>query len=450
MSQSKLAPVALIVGLTPLACGPGGIANSGGEDGIADTGTTGEPAPEPEPEPPPGFPCDFGEPCSETETETETETGSDDWTEPGDGDGDPEPDPIDVDCSLSWIILDSAETHGHLGETPIGAGPGGDLITINPMLIGDNPGIVDSWVRRRAANGDLVWTTLVSWGELRDDPLAAITDELGDLVLAGRTDVNTQLEDALIAKLDGDTGEKLWTFLRGEQGGYQAVTTYGTTFVAVGTIGTGSDARIEVVALDGDTGELVWSTEPFGVGGLAARAHGIEVVDGEIYVLVDLGQLELVRLVPPDGGQETVAVLGEDSAWGPAMVRSGPDHVATVHRDFEGGVTASRIEVANGGITQLLLPTPDGTPVGRVGIADLGGGQGLAVVGTVEVDDVGTQYIVHLDENLGLGCTNSFTEVDVGTTRPPELRGVAAGSGGGVYTGSFIDIDRLSVFARWD
>jgi hypothetical protein len=464
-----LRSLGLVVGLSGLAaCGPGQFANSGGsfgndeaasETGASEAGSTSNGSTSNGSTTSGGSGPDFGG-SAEWGNEGETETAddwTDDWTEPGDGDGDPEP--IVGDCTPTWMLLDASVSHGHIGATPIGPAPGGDFLTVNPVMIDDHIGIVDAQVRRWSPDGAIVWSRLVSWGELRDDPLASTVDELGDLVLAGRTNTNTLDEDALIAKLDSDDGAPMWAYLRGERGGYSSVVSYGPTVVAIGTIGAGATARIEVVALDGDTGALVWSAEPYGAvagggGENPVAVHGLEVVDGEILVLATVdGRLELDRLLPPSAELETVAVLAETGTSTPALARSGPEHVAAVYRDGDRWAV-DRIERATGAVASATLPLIEGVPVGRIGIVELGGGQALAIATTVDVagdaGEIGTAYLFHLDAELELLCSGSFTELDLGLVRTPKLRGLTAGVGGTVYTHGFVDIDRRSVFARWD
>jgi hypothetical protein len=442
-------------------CGPGEFANSGGGFGgdansetsgsEAEAGSTSNGSSSSGSSSGPDFGGGWG---SEDEGESETETAddwTDDWTEPGDGDPEPEPEPIDGSCTPTWIMVDASVSHGHIGETPIGPAPAGDFLTIHPELIDDHVGIVDARVRRWSPAGELVWSRLISWGELRDDPLASTLDELGDLVLGGRTSANTLDEDALVAKLDGDSGEPLWAYHRGERGGYSSVVSYGPSVVAVGTVGAGATARVEVIVLDGDTGALLWSAEPFAdTSGVGVQTHGLEVIDGEILVLATVdGRLELDRLLPPSAELETLAVLAENATFSAGLARSGPEHVATVHRDADLWVV-DRIERASGAVARVSLPPIDGVPVGRTGIVELGGGQALAIATTLDVGEIGTTYVFHLDPDLELLCSGSFTEVDAGITRTPRLRGLTAGVGGIVYTSGFIDIDRRSVFARWD
>jgi len=71
-----------------------------------------------------------------------------------------------------------------------------------PVIASADAVNVDAWIRSWSPSGELLWQQQLSWGDHRDDPIALLSDELGDVFMGGRINANT-FEDAMVAKLDG-------------------------------------------------------------------------------------------------------------------------------------------------------------------------------------------------------------------------------------------------------
>ncbi|MFO7563914.1 MAG: PQQ-binding-like beta-propeller repeat protein [Enhygromyxa sp.] len=452
-------PIVLAIWSCVLGCGPGGFAGAGSEFGEAGTADDeiGDPSTSGMSDPNPTSGSDSSDDGLSTETETETETGADDWTDPGTetGDDTDEPELIDADCSRVWTVLDSKRSHGHIGATPIGPGPSGAFVSVNPVLASEDGVNVDSWIRSWTPAGELLWESQVSWADHRDDPLALLSDDLGDVYLGGRINANT-FEDAMVAKLDGQTGEVIWTFLRGEAGGYASIAENGAALVVAGKIGGFSGHWLELMALEPETGEVLWVSEPEEV----FDARGLVVAEGKLDLLVarSLGNqnsVEILRYQPLATTPEPLVLLLSHS--GPVAVldleRFGDDQLAAV---FAVGPDSHLrlVDRASGEVSASLKidPVEGATTVIASELVELPGGQGLGIAGTVALADEERQtFIMRVDPQLEVVCTGVLSRADLGVSRSPLLRGLVAGDDGALYTGSFVDTPiRLGAFARWE
>ena len=437
-------------------CGPGGLASDGGF-GDGGSGTTddepGEPSTSGMSEP--SDPTSSSD-TADTDTDTDTDTGAaDDWTDPDPDMSTDIPDPIDAECTRVWTVLDSDKSHGHIGATPIGPGPGGGFVSVNPVLASQDAVNVDAWIRSWSPSGELSWEAQLSWGQHRDDPLALLSDELGDVLMSGRINANT-FEDAMVAKLDGQVGDLVWTFLRGEAGGYSSIAYNGAALVVSGMIGAFGARRLEVLALEPETGEVLWSSE-LEVGEVG-ETRGLVVGPGTIDVLVSgaLGQsfVEVLRFEPPALAPVILAEL-----------ESGPEGIAVFDLEARDDDTLAAVySVGAGSIVALIDRTtgvvigsrwidsfPDASTVVASELVPLPGGQGLGVAGTLEVGSEKQTFVLRLDSGLHDVCSGRLSKQDLGVSRSPLLRGLVVGDDGSLYTGSFVDTPlRLGAFARWD
>jgi hypothetical protein len=454
-------PIIVSTFVVIVGCGPGGFASDGSSFGDAGTGTADDEIgdvttsmSEPNPSTDSGPETETGD-TFETGTETETETGADDWTDPETGEDTDDPEPIDADCTRVWTALDSSESHGHIGATPIGSGPSGAFVSVNPVIASIDAVNIDARIRSWSPSGDVIWERQLSWGDHRDDPLALLSDELGDVFTSGRINANT-FEDAMVAKLDGQTGEIVWTVLRGEAGGYSSIAHNGAALVLAGAIGDFGDRWLEIVALEPDTGEILWMSEPAFAGDIAVR--GLVVADGNVDVLVrgtnGFNALDVFRYSPPspeptklvslptDGGPVVpydLERLGDDRLA--ALYSAGPDSYLTI-------IDRSTGEV----LSEWKIDQFDSAATIASELVELPAGQGLAVAGTIELGTQDSQtFVLRLDPMINLVCLGTLSKADLGVSRPPLLRGLVVGDDGALYTGSFVDNPvRLGAFARWE
>jgi outer membrane protein assembly factor BamB len=450
--------VALTLGWFVLGCGPGDIASDG--SGFGGTGTADDQGdatntsmsdPDPSAGATIGSESDGPEPDTETDTETETETGANDWTDPetetetGD-----EPEPIDADCSLVWTHLDPQESHGHIGATPIGPGPNGGFVSVTPVLTSDDGVNVDARIRSWLPSGEVLWDQQISWADHRDDPLALLTDELDDVYLAGRINANT-FEDAMIAKLDGASGELVWTFLRGEAGGYSSIAYNGAALVVAGMI---DGLGLELVALEPDTGEVLW-----GSGGRApsvSKARGLVVANGSVDVLVSgSGAVELLRYDPPAIEPSTLASLPVPLRGGGIapqdLERLGDGSLAALYNNGSSSFLAI-VDHQTGELLELreLDEFPQASSVMASELTVLPADTGFGIAGTITIGQDQQTFVVRLDAALETSCSGVLSKVELGIAWPPELRGLAVGDDGALYTGSYVVTSRRGVYARWD
>jgi hypothetical protein len=449
--------------LASFGCGPGGFASDGGDfgDGTDTVGTSDSASGSASVSVSSGDGDGDGDPAgstTETETETETESGNDSWTDPETETetetetGEPEPAPT---CTRIWTHIDTQPSHGHIGATPMVGRPEGGFVTVNPVIGAGNDDVnVDAWFRSWSSDGSVEWERLVSWGDHRDDPLVLLHDDLGDLFAAGRINANQQIEEAMVAALDGLGGELLWTFLRGEGGGYTSLVHNGVALLAAGQIGEFGSRRLELVAFVPDNGEQLWSSAPeLGMNDVVTR--GLVMADGVIDVLVadtgQFGDLKILRFEPPTDEPELLVSLSDDGGVVPSdLERFGPDMLAALY--------------SVGPSSYLSLVTrDDGELVATLAFDDLGLGLdvaatelvetpgGLAVAGTLEdVSNEAKTFIVQLDEQLEVLCVGGFGEADIGIFNPPELRGLSVGPEGELITASYVSDSRVSVLARWE
>lgn len=450
--------------LVALGCGPGDIANDGGSFGDGGSGTaddeigetdSGMSDPNPTTSSSPGTSSE-DDAETETETNTDTETGANDWTDPEtETDTDePEPEPIDADCSRVWTHIDTEESHGHIGATPIGPGPDGGFVSVNPVIASLDAVNVDSWVRSWTPSGEPSWDVQLSWGDHRDDPLALLVDDVGDVLLAGRINANT-FEDAMIAKLDGASGELLWTILRSEAGGYSSIAYNGAALIVAGMIGNFGEQWLEVRALDPDTGELLWSADPL-VDVVATR--GLLVADGRVDVLISrASSIEILRYEPPATEAAILATLiANANGLTPFDLEPfGPDRLAALY----GSGTASFLAIVDRETgepieTRVIDEFPGATTVIASELVELPAAlpedRGLGIAGTLVVGAEEQTFVLRLDPELDTVCSGVIGKVDHGFART-KLRGLVVGEDGALYTGSFIDNPtRLGLFARWE
>lgn len=380
------------------------------------------------------------DPETETETDTETETGE------------PEPAPI---CARVWTHVDSEPSHGHLGATPLGGREDGGFVTVNPVIGAGNDEVnVDAWFRSWSPEGSLEWERLISWADHRDDPLALLADDLGDLFAAGRTNANTQLEDALVAGLDGQSGDVVWTFLRGEGGGYGSLVHNGAALIAAGQIGSFEAHRLELVAFVPDTGELLWSATPE-LGMLDVATRGLVMDDGVIDVLVaeagGSGEVQILRFEPPGEAAELLVSLADGSDLLPSdLERFGADSLAALYSVGDSSFL-SIVAREDGELTTTLAFDDLGLADDVVATELVETPTGLAVAGTLwDVDNDRKTFVVQLDGALDVVCVGVLGKLDEpGLFHSLHLRGLALGSDGELITASYVNTTRHSVLARW-
>jgi outer membrane protein assembly factor BamB len=440
-----------------LGCGPGGFAGdgegfgSGGSD-TADDGP-GEPS---------TSMSEPGDPSSDTsldtatsdesETETETETGANDWTDPETETDTDEPEPIDANCTRVWTHLDTWKSHGHLGATPIGPGPNGGFVSVTPVLASLDAVNVDARIRSWSPDGDIVWDEQLSWGDHRDDPLALLSDELGDLFLGGRINANT-FEDAMVSKLDGASGEPLWIFLRGEAGGYTSIAHNGAALVVAGMIGSVADPLFELMALEPETGDVLWTAELESITDIVAT-RGLVVADGRVDVLVARPErVDILRFDPPASTESilTNLIAFNGSVAAQDLERFGDDRLAALYNNGDSSYLAIvDRETGELGESWKVDVAPSATTVLASELVELPGGTGLGIAGTVEIAGELLTFVLRLDAELNPVCFGLLGAADLGLAWGPELRGLVVGDDGALYTGGYLVDPRNGVFARWD
>jgi hypothetical protein len=443
-----------VVLLASFGCGPGGFASDGGAFGSG-TDTSSGPASTSTSEANGDGDGDPAGGTTETSSTDDTESSNDSWTDPETETGEPEPVPP-PGCTRVWTHIDTQPSHGHLGATPMVGRPDGGFVTVNPLIgAGDDEVNVDAWFRSWSSDGSVEWERIVSWADHRDDPLVLLQDDAGDLFAGGRINANMQIEEAMVAALDGQGGDLLWTFLRGEPGGYTSLLHNGAALLAAGQIGEFGSHRLELVAFVPDTGEQLWSSAPeLGMSDVATR--GLVMADGMIDVLVadagEFGDLQILRFEPPSDQPELLVSLAEEGGVVPRdLERFGPDMLAALYsvgpssflsiiaRD-DGEIVSTLafddLELALDVVVTELVETPTG----------------LAVAGTLsDVSSDDTSFIVQLDEQLEVLCVGELGELDEpGIFNPPELRGLAVGQGGELITASYEMLSRVSILAGWE
>jgi hypothetical protein len=399
-----------------------------------------------------------GDPAGTDDETNELESGAEDWIEPETETDTGEPAPeVPARCERVWTHVDLTATHGHIGATPIAGHSDGSFVSATPVLGAGNDEVnVDAWLRRWSTEGDLEVDTLVSWAQLRDDPLVLRLDEFGDLFTAGRIDASTTSEDAMVSLVDGHSGELGWMFTRGEGGGYTSLAYNGAAVLASGHIGVEGQRRLELVALDPDHGAELWSAAP-PLGLIDVSTRGLVFEDGVIHVLVaetvGFGDLGILRIEPPSQTAELLATLVDfDENLVPADLEPfGSESLAALH-----GVGIRSYLTIIGredGELQAALAFDDLDFATEIWATELAVTPiGLAVAGTAWDDDGDDRksFIAHFDEQLELVCVGMFGKHDLPDSfHSPELRGLAVGSGTELITASYMVISRQAVFARW-
>jgi len=458
-------PILLGAALT-LACGPGGFASDQGGFGTTDAelGATDDSQPSPstsnDSSPTDTDTDDTDDGDTDSSADTNTDNGADDWSDP---DPDPPPDPIDPikpECARVWTHVDPEPSHGHIGATPIGGRPDGGFISVTPVLEHPESVNVDARVRSWTANGALDWDQQISWDVHRDDPLDLVTDNAGDIFLGGRINANT-FEDAMVAKLDGATGEVLWTYLQGERGSFYSVAHTGAALVAAGIVGPFPTRRLLVIAFEPDTGKILWEAAP-ALATTAPTVRGLAVGGGLVDVLLahtsaDQVRVDILRLVPLGTEATVLTSLGEDPSKDTAphdLERFGPNQLAALYSlgeeswlavvDRGSGELMQTLAIAGLGLAMNIqaselveLPAPH---------------PGLGVAGMLWDGDFAdsSTFVARLDQGLQLVCSGRVSKADVGTSWAPQVRGLTVAPNGALTTGSFAGGTRRSVFARWD
>lgn len=458
-----LSPGAPALAVLALACGPGGFASDGSSFGDDGTSTLGaEPGDDDastssasESLTDTADATDSAETTETTETDDTADT-SDSWTDPETETETGEPPSDQPLCTRGWTHIDASESHGHIGTTPIAGRPDGGFVSVNPIIgQGGDPVNVDARFRSWSPDGALEWDELISWAEHRDDPLALVYGPLGQLFFGGRTNANTLIEDAMIAALDGDSGEVLWSYLRLEGGGYGSILHNGAVVVAAGAIGELGAHALELVALDPDTGELVWSTTaqlPF----TNIETRGMVMAGGVIDVLVaessGAGEVQLLRFSPPQEQHELLTSLADGVELASFdLERLGPDTLAALY----GVGTSSYLALIDrdDGQLQATIALDDYGLATTVSATELAVTPwGLAIAGTAwDVETEAEVFVMHLDAELEPICVGRLAKIDLdGINHPLELRGLAVGPEGRLITGSYVRSQRLSVFSHWD
>jgi hypothetical protein len=449
--------------LAGLGCGPGGFASDGSSgfgsegdtssaDGASATSTDGGPEP---------GETDGGSESGGTDEGPEpgeTEAGEEPWVDPDLGsEGETgEPEPIDPLCQRVWTHVDGIENHGHIGATPLGGRPDGGFVSITPLIgVGNDIGDVDAWFRSWTPSGELEWERQVSWGDLRDDPLVLTHDALGDLFTAGRLSANTMLENAMVAALDGASGELIWTFERGIAGGYGSLAHNGVALVAAGLIGDLDEQALELVAFDMDTGQQLWLAAPQ-TEHVISKVRGVVMHAGRIDLLAtgwadDAQHLLILRFEPPDTQPEVLASLASDG-FGVApqdLERLDDGRLAALFSAPSPSLSLVDAETGELQASVALDELGFGTGLGATELAVTPGG--LALAGTHGGGIQGERsFVMQLDSELEPICFAELGMDDLeGVFHSLPLRGMVAGPAGELVTASFVEQQRLSVFARW-
>lgn len=439
-----------------LGCGPGDFASGGGfgslgsEDGADEVGDSESGESETGATTPPDLPG---------ESESETDTGNDDWGEESESEGETGEtgEPLEPpDCSLDWVWIDELESIGHLSATPIGGFGDGGFVSVSPVF---GPVGVDAWFRRWSPEGELVWGEELSWDELRDEPLALDHDGLGGIYVAGRINANT-FEEAMVAKLDGDSGAMLWTHLEGAPGGFDALAVTPSRVVAAGEV---QGQGLKVAAFDRDSGALEWSaTRPVG-GDVLERTGGLVVRGGEVDLLaVEAGELgtkviRILRFSPPSAEVEVLAELGGQvfTAVPLALTELGPDRLAALYR--HGGESELAIVARESGLIESTSAVADLLPAdGFMTAVDLvelpAPHHGLAILGSrgAAGDDDSRSFILRLDDQLEAVCWNELAAGPLGLFHAVQPRGLVVAGDGTLSTAGWTGGSRRAgVFARW-
>ena len=225
--------------------------------------------------------------------------------------------------------------------------------------------------------------------------------------------------------------------------------------VAAGNIGGFGQRRLELLALDPDTGEELWSAMPE-LSFADVTVRGLVFVDGLIHVLVSeangFGDLELLRVEPPDDSAEVLATLVEfDEGLAPGdLERFGSASLAAL---YSIGTRSYLAKVARtDGNVDALLSFDDLDIAPHVLATELAvTPNGLAAAGTAwELENDKKTFIAHLDEQLNLVCVGMFGKADQPDTYyPPELRDLAVTPEGELITSSYAVTSRQAVFSRW-
>lgn len=183
------------------------------------------------------------------------------------------------------------------GDSQISIAAGGDDVFVAGM------GSYDVIVAKfSAATGEKIWE--VQWGTSRiDQPTGIAVDTTGNLYVLGSTSgVFPGPTEFFLVKLNGATGEKLWTKALGEAGGSRiAVDGEGNLLVTGGTLAAleagkenAGSSDVFVAKLSGATGDQLWIKQ-FGSpqsdfpGGIAVDAQGNAYVTGSSFGSVEEG-----------------------------------------------------------------------------------------------------------------------------------------------------------------
>ncbi|PRP96272.1 outer membrane protein assembly factor BamB family protein [Enhygromyxa salina] len=452
----------MLIATGALGCGPGGFAFDGSSFGDTGTGFGSETATSSD------DPASSSASSANPDPGTDTDS-SDDWIETETDTGEPEPpEPLDPpECERTWTHLDTTPTHGHLGNTPIGGRSDGGFVSVNPVIGAGNDEVnVDAWFRSWSATGVLEWERYVSWADHRDDPLVIVQDDLADLFIGGRTNANMVFEDAIVAALDGLSGDLRWTHHRGDGGAYTSLLHTGAALLAVGQIGSFGALGLELIAFDPDTGAVLWSVAPeLDLVDVATR--GVVMSGGLIDVLVadssGGGELQILRFEPPSTATTQLVSLATGDPFTPhALAQLDTDSLVALY-SVGANETSSFLAVverdsgqqldslAFGDLIQLL-PDDLGEATNVEATQLVITPDGLGVAGTLWGEDNERKtFVLRLDSELNPLCVGVMGKDDVeGLFHPPLLRGLTVGPTGELVTGSFASNPRRSVFARWN
>ncbi|MEZ4382082.1 MAG: hypothetical protein R3A79_12095 [Nannocystaceae bacterium] len=249
---------------------------------------------------------------------------------PIDGDG------CNVDCRLSgateWVREFEGEPLGADIGHAVAVEPGGQIVVAGVIRAAESN---DAWVSRLTAGGDVIWTQTFDGGaKLADEAWAVAFTGEGDVVVAGyRTELAEEMPDidAWVARLDGATGDPVWSS------------------VFKGTGANGSD-QLRGVVVDGD---------------------GTIVVAGWLHNDAT-GKDSLLRRYAPDGAEIWTAVtdggaMADDRAY--ALARSGNGNLVYCGQRSDGAQLDAHIATVSSNGTPVWGKTFDGGTLANKEIA---------------------------------------------------------------------------------
>ncbi len=260
-------------------------------------------------------------------------------------------------------------------------------------------------LRLDGSSGIEMWAR--TWGgSSDDDAYAVVTAPGGDVVVVGHTGSVGASSDAIVLRLDGNSGVVVWASTWGGSG-IDLVVAVDMVFddvVVVGrtnSFGAGNNDVI-VVRLDGTTGSVEWTRTWGGVGvdgahAVAVATNGDVVVAG---VAGSFGSSEDALVLRLAGGNGSVV-------WARTWGGSGDDYAAAVALAANGDVVvAGQIGIGVGNSDAFILRLDFGT--GSLVWARTWGGNGVDSARAVVVAPSGDVDILGTSASFGAGSFDMF------------------------------------------